>query len=1055
MRGGTHTEKLVIYLFSNHCTRECKRGMRERARACRAPKECLPPRLCSSCKMTSRQEPQWPVWLAMRARKSARAHTHTYTPHTRRARGRTLASELTTCGCIMQGENGTACPAGFSSKDGTDGRYYTPVAPVACGADGNYDTGSRECEECAPGSYTNASGATFCAECGANTFSDAGSTACLACPSYSNSPVASASCTCNAGFESLAGGNCTACPAGKYDTGSRECEECAPGTYTNASGATACEGSPCAPGTYGLSNATSAASAVCVGCDSGKFALTGSPACTNCPVGKYANASAASACADCPAGSSSQIGSTDVNNCTCDAGYSGTRGGICTLCAAGKFNARQVPPCSADVCSDKYGATFVATGCCNANPVSQWWQGRSEDTVLEDMLAYCSKVKAGNADAGQIAFCGCGVGVLPTVCERQSAFVQPAVAPTTASVCSDKTAVQCPAGSVPYLSLAEGCTADAISGTCLQNGAWRLLFRQTYPFTFDTSQDWAEAKELNADDDSQPNFSILGRLEEFRLNDGSFVMRYNHSESGSLSNVWKQTSNPANATGPGVTGYEAIDEALEFGPGKGSPGDGLRWLGLESQGSNCFLRGHRDNGDQWWYAIATARFFQNGIPAEHPTKAKQVELWVWDAGCQPGYSGNYPSCAACVEGKFKNWTGSAECQECSKGKYSSTQAAVFCSDMTVSECMQNQSFAVKTRVCLEGYYSRDMGPQLQKSKNPLFQAQAWNVGCFHGSGSSSATECKSKCEQTDGCCNYYGTLMPPLLSAKCQSNSCSGGGCCAASENICKSACEMYFQPLPTFQESLTGAIADDGFCANNASSTQASTTSPSPSTPPPTLDPTSCPRHSTAAPGTSSCVCNSGNQCTHVWLVCTICQHRCSLLSRTLLSLKIPRLSGFTGRSCLIRIRQPVGEEFARQFLLKITLFVNASDPKESEKLLGLQLCEFFSCLPSETFNLSAFRHARRSGEVWIPSNASVSTQFVVDAECTFVTDWDNFNVNMLETLHDLNDFLGEFVSSSNLPKFYVNRKQIWGSIHYPITFLPAYPVMLKTAPFCCSSNF
>lgn len=58
-------------------------------------------------------------------------------------------------------------------------------------------------------------------------------------------------------------------------------------------------------------------------------------------------------------------------------------------------------------------------------------------------------------------------------------------------------------------------------------------------------------------------------------------------------------------------------------------------------------------------------------------------------------------------------------------------------------------------------------------------------------------------------------------------------------------------------------------------------------------------------------------------------------------------------------------------------------------------------------------FRHARRSAEVWIPANASVAKQFVVDAECTFVADWDNFTANLLETLHDLDDFLGEFALS------------------------------------------
>ena len=167
--------------------------------------------------------------------------------------------------------------------------------------------------------------------------------------------------------------------------------------------------------------------------------------------------------------------------------------------------------------------------------------------------------------------------------------------------------------------------------------------------------------------------------------------------------------------------------------------------------------------------------------------------------CQPGYEGedDGDSCVACVEGKFKNATGTAECQVCGKGTYSRSQAAAFCLNMTISQCPQGQNFAVKTRVCVESYESRDMRFQLQKSQNPPFQSNAWKVGCFHGSGSSDATECKSKCAH--GCCGYNGILMPPFESATCKENSCSGGGCCAASENICEAACETYFKPYTIY----------------------------------------------------------------------------------------------------------------------------------------------------------------------------------------------------------------------------------------------------------------
>ena len=47
-------------------------------------------------------------------------------------------------------------------------------------------------------------------------------------------------------------------------------------------------------------------------------------------------------------------------------------------------------------------------------------------------------------------------------------------------------------------------------------GRWKLVFRQTVPFEFNPANDWDQAKSLNPLDDTQPNFSILGQLKNFR-----------------------------------------------------------------------------------------------------------------------------------------------------------------------------------------------------------------------------------------------------------------------------------------------------------------------------------------------------------------------------------------------------------------------------------------------------------------------------------------------------------------------------------------------------------
>ena len=73
----------------------------------------------------------------------------------------------------------------------------------------------------------------------------------------------------------------------------------------------------------------------------------------------------------------------------------------------------------------------------------------------------------------------------------------------------------------------------------------------------------------------------------------------------------------------------------------------------------------------------------------------------------------------------------------------------------------------------------------QKSNNRAFQIKSWDVGCEKKR--STLSNCKSACNSPQGCCGLT-----------CASNSCSGGGCCAASKNICKAACDFIFDPQTT-----------------------------------------------------------------------------------------------------------------------------------------------------------------------------------------------------------------------------------------------------------------
>ena len=76
---------------------------------------------------------------------------------------------------------------------------------------------------------------------------------------------------------------------------------------------------------------------------------------------------------------------------------------------------------------------------------------------------------------------------------------------------------------------------------------------------------------------------------------------------------------------------------------------------------------------------------------------------------------------------------------------------------------------------------------LPKSGNGNFQWKSWKTGCMHGFKASTVVGCRDDCGAPDGCCGGGGGTGYPV----CQSNSCSGGGCCTASKQICRAACEV------------------------------------------------------------------------------------------------------------------------------------------------------------------------------------------------------------------------------------------------------------------------
>ena len=75
---------------------------------------------------------------------------------------------------------------------------------------------------------------------------------------------------------------------------------------------------------------------------------------------------------------------------------------------------------------DKYGRTFLATGCSRRFATHSYWKSLEDSTAWNDMFSYCSLTKDGSATEGQRNIC-CGSTTCtpPTSCVKQTAWRQP------------------------------------------------------------------------------------------------------------------------------------------------------------------------------------------------------------------------------------------------------------------------------------------------------------------------------------------------------------------------------------------------------------------------------------------------------------------------------------------------------------------------------------------------------------------------------------------------------------------------------------------------------
>jgi hypothetical protein len=268
--------------------------------------------------------------------------------------------------CVAGSYAAPPCPPGFFSPTGVSSCTPCPRATyspsngsVSCGfqcAPGTFGSttggvsASQACAACAPGKFTDYTGATSCDPCPPGRYNPApgsiSAASCLPCPAGTLNPFSGAasigdcgSCAPGSYAPSPGTSRCAPCPAGTAldfpgGTSLSNCTVCRAGTYNPAPGQTSVSCAGCPAGKFSAAaGATSAAT--CASCAAGSFSPPGSTACTPAPAGKYAPTAGAAAATDCPLGRFNEgAGATSLSACAaCAAGS--------TTAAPGAFSASQ------------------------------------------------------------------------------------------------------------------------------------------------------------------------------------------------------------------------------------------------------------------------------------------------------------------------------------------------------------------------------------------------------------------------------------------------------------------------------------------------------------------------------------------------------------------------------------------------------------------------------------------------------------------------------------------------------------------------------------------
>ena len=535
------------------------------------------------------------------------------------------------------------------------------------------DASAYQCVFCSVGKYKDVITNDVCTQCPQNTYMDwLGAddvSDCIACPANSQSGLGSTQitdCQCKIGYFGQPGGPCTPCVAGRYaaTVGQSACSFCP--SYTNS------------PVPSGGSVNDELTDCTCIAGYTGANGV----ACTACALHTYKTATGNADCSLCVDKTMTlALGSTNINDCICTPGYTAGGGSVvCTGCSTGKYKVGSGPA----VCTD-----------CGVNKYSEAVAATAEATCTNCPGVLGTSVSlAGN---GLLGGCKCNLG-----------YTGP-----DGAVCS-----ACIAGkykTATGAALCDLCAVDTFSTVIAK-----------------TTSDCTQCSNIN-----RLNFITDGTTGQDELTDCKCEPGYTGVDGetcyGCVAGKYKTTAGSVDCTLCGQGKFSTATASATGAVCLNCPTNSNAPLGSSAAAGCTCDAGYTGPGGlvacsvclAGTFKVATgpaacsicpADWYSTAVGATSDTCQTCPANSMSSAGsslesqcvCKPGYTGpNGGPCIACVAGKFKTTSGTAECTDCPLHTFSVVTAKA---DSTCSACLTNAvtlqtGSALATQcVCNLGYY---------------------------------------------------------------------------------------------------------------------------------------------------------------------------------------------------------------------------------------------------------------------------------------------------------------------------------------------------------------